>query len=79
MGVIILALIGFLAWREKEIRQERKELMTAALTKDPVAYRIAATPPSKEPEQPAAPEFMPTTEMTDDEFFEAIKKNNEVN
>ena len=77
MGVIILALIGFIAWREKETRHERRELMTGALTKDPVEYRIAATTPTKE-EKPQAPaEFMPTTEMSDEEFFEAIKKSNE--
>lgn len=81
LGLIIFSLIGFIGWREKHFSQERKDLVAGILAKDVNEYKFAVTPPKKEkketPEEP--PEYVSTSSLTDEEFFEAIAKGNKVN
>lgn len=81
LGLIIFSLIGFIGWREKHFSQERKDLVAGILAKDIEEYKFAVTPPVKEKkEQPQEPpEFVATSALSDEEFFEAIRKGNEVN
>lgn len=80
LGLIIFALIGFIAWREKHFSQERKDLIGGILSKDATEYKFVTTPPQKkEKKEPVLPEFMDEHSLTDEEFFEAIKKTNEPN
>jgi hypothetical protein len=79
LGVVILALIGFVAWREKHFVEEKKQLMAFKLSENAVEFKIATEKPQKVQEEEIPSEFIPTNALTDDEFFEAIKKSNEIN
>lgn len=76
-GLIIFALIGFIAWREKHFTEERKQLISGILSKDVQEFTIATQVPSKKPEPQIPPEFIPESDLSDDEFFDAIKKSQE--
>jgi hypothetical protein len=78
LGVVILALVGFIAWREKLFVQEKKDLLAAKLSENATEFKILTTPPRKEEKTEEVPsEFVPTSALSDDEFFEVIKKSNE--
>ena len=82
LGIIIFALIGFIAWREKHFANERHDLIAALLSRDATEYKITSTPATQEREivTPATPSpFIDEHALSDDEWFEAIKKTNEAN
>jgi len=81
LGLIIFSLIGFIGWREKHFSQERKDLVAGILAKDVREYKFAVTPPVKEKKEVTQepPEYVSTSSLSDEEFFEAIRKGNEVN
>lgn len=78
LGIIILALIAFIAWREQHFSLERKDLIAGVLSKDIHEFRIATTPIDKKKEEPKTPsDLVEEQSLSDEEFFEAIKKSNE--
>ena len=81
LGIIVLSLIGFIAWRERQFHQERKDLIAGVLSKDLKDFQIAIAPPEKKGEKEATiPSEWVSEETLDDEaWFKAIKKTNEAN
>jgi hypothetical protein len=77
LGVIILALIGFITWRERHFLDEKRQIMAFKMSDTVTEFRIATEKPKKDEEAKVPSEFVDEQSLTDDEFFEAIKKTNE--
>jgi hypothetical protein len=76
LGIIILALIGFIAWREKHFVSEKQQLMAFKLSETATEFKIVTEAPKKEEPTKVSSDFIEEQSLSDDEFFEAIKKSN---
>lgn len=63
--------------KDRTIKEERNQFITALLSKDSQEFAIAQKIIEKKPEEPAKPpEFIPETELSDEDFLKNIKKIN---
>ena len=76
-GVIMVGLMGLLVYEKWENRRERSKLINALLAKSPEQFRDLELADKVKPiEAPTKvePEFIPESEVDDEEFQEMIKK-----
>ncbi len=77
LGLIILALIGLLAWEKNENKKERSKWLNALIAKTPEQYRDLELTEKVKPIQPQVktePELMPESEISDEKFSELINE-----
>ncbi len=80
LGLVILALLGYIVWKDHQIGKERRELLNAVLSKTSIEFATANVITEKqEDKEETPPDFVPQESLSDDEFVEAINKNNELN
>ena len=77
LGLIVFALIGFIAWREKHFVSEKQQLMAFKLSETATEFKIVTEQPKKEEPAKIPTDYIEEQALSDDEFFEAIKKSNE--
>lgn len=78
LGLIILALLGYIVWKDKHFAKERRELLNAVLSKNAVEFATANQITEKvEEKEEEQPEFILQDNLSDDEFIEGIRKDNE--
>ena len=77
LGLIIAALLGFMAWERHETKKERTKWINALLAKTTEQYRdlelTDKVKPIETPKVEKAPEFVPESDITDEQFKEQIK------
>lgn len=81
LGMIVLALLGYVIWKDHHFSTERRELLNAVLSKNSIEFATAnkiSEPQEEKPEEPQ-PDYVSQDGLSDDEFIEAINKNNEEN
>ena len=76
LGLIVLALLGFLAWQEYSNRRERAKFINALIAKTPEEFRDLELTEKVEPIKPNTqpPEFVPEQDIPEEQFNEMIKK-----
>ena len=78
LGIIILALIGFITWRERHFLEEKRQIMGFKLSQTATEFRLVTENPKKDKDEPKIPsDFVEEQSLSDEDFFEAIKKSNE--
>ena len=78
LGVIILFLLGYIAYLEYQFKKERKDLLRAIMAKDLTEMTIAEnTDKQVKRELPLPPTVVESTELSDDEFDKHIKEVNQ--
>lgn len=78
LGVIILALLGYIAYLEYQFKKERKDLLRAIMAKNLTEMTIAEgveKQAKREPQPP--PTVVESTELSDEEFDKHIKAINQ--
>lgn len=77
-GGIIIILLAFTVVKDREHAKDRRQLITALLSRNSTefAHAEAVIEVDKDKEPVPAP-FVDETSLSDDDFFEAIKKTNE--
>ena len=73
--VVIIALLGKIAWSDYQDRKERAKLINAIVAKTPEQFRDIefvdkVQPPKMEPQQS---DLISTSQLTDQEFMEHIE------
>lgn len=77
LGFTNIALLVALFLKDKNSRDERNQLITAFLSKTPEEFAVANKIIEKEPPKDTPPpEFVPEQELSDDDFFKTLAKNN---
>lgn len=76
LAAVIAALLVFIYLRERAFIEERREFMTAFLSKNSIEFSTAESiaKPKKDKKKETQREFVPTNELSDEEFFKAIEK-----
>lgn len=79
LGIIVLALIGYIVWKDKHYGQERRELLNAVLSKTSIEFatanKIGESVDEKKKEE--LPDIIDQDQLDQKEFEESIKKTNE--
>lgn len=79
LGLTIIALFGILVWEKYENKKERAKWMNALIAKTPEQYRdLELTEKVKPiiPQKPSEPEFIPESDLTDEQFKDLLKEQN---
>lgn len=77
LGITNIALLVALFYKDKTAKEERNQFITALLAKTPEEFAVATKiVESKPQEEQKPPEFIPEGELSDDDFFKTIAKNN---
>lgn len=75
LAVVIVALIGFIAYEKYEMRKERNKYINALLSKDAVQLRdLEFVDKIKLPKEEPKDNLVAAEEMTDQEFTEHIRE-----
>ena len=76
LSVVIVALIGFIAYERYEMRKERNKYINALLSKDAVQLRdLEFTEKLKMPKEEKVPnDLVDTKDLTDEQFMQQIKE-----
>lgn len=77
LGIIILALLGYIVWKDHHFSNERKILLNAALSKTSIEFATANKITEKEEEkvEESLPEFISQDTLDDDEFVAGLRKS----
>lgn len=80
LSAVIVALLAFIYIKDRDHTQDRRQLINAVLSKNSGEFAhaelVVAKPKDKETK--ATPgEFVNEIDLSDDDFFDAIKKSNE--
>lgn len=80
LGLIILALLGFIGYQEWSNRKERSKYLNALISKTPEQFRdlelTEKVKPINPPDQTVS-DFIPEGELSNEDFIKSI--NNEAN
>lgn len=78
LAIVIIALIGYIAYEKYEMRKERNKYINALLSKDAAQLRdLEFVDKLKLPkEEKLSDDFIPAEDLTDKEFDKFIKENN---
>jgi len=80
LGLLIFSLIGFIVWREKHFMQEKQQLISLKLSENVSDFKFSTAPVSKEKKiVELSADYMEEQSLSDEDWFEAIRKTNEVN
>jgi hypothetical protein len=71
---IILALIGFLFYKEKQHQEIIKEILASKLSKDIFEFKSAIEKPKEEETEKEEEEVVPIEEAPAEKLLEALKK-----
>ena len=76
LSVVILALIGFIAYDKYEMRKERNKYINALLSKDAAQLRdLEFTEKLKIPKEEKVPnDLIDTKDLTDEQFMEQVRE-----
>ena len=77
LGIIILVLFGYLAWQDYNNRKERGKFINALMAKTQEGFRDLELTDKVEPIKPPVPQppqFVPESDLTDEEFEEKVLK-----
>ena len=78
LGIIILALLGYIAYLEYQFKKERKDLIRAIMAKDLTEMTIAESVDKQAKRKlPLPPAVVESTELSDEEFDKHIKEVNQ--
>lgn len=75
LGLIVLSLIGYIVWNEREHSKKESKYIKAILAKDLTEMVEAEMAEDTDPLDDTPPEFMPVEQLSDEAFAEHIKKN----
>lgn len=74
-GIIILALLGYIVFKDYQVGKERRELLTAVLSKNSIEFATATKIVEKEePKEEVQPEFISQDSLDTDEFVAGLRK-----
>ena len=74
LGVVILALLAFTAFKERLFQEERNKYINAMMSKSSQDFRDLELTSKVQPITPTQPEFTAESELDDEAFMEQIKE-----
>ena len=80
LGIIILALLGYIAWKDYHFGRERVTLINAILSKTSIEFATAnkITEKQEEPKEEAPPEYISQDGLSDEEFVAGLRKSSSI-
>ena len=77
LSLVIAALLGLMAWERHETKKEQAKFINALISKSAEQYRdlelTDKVKPIETPKVNTPPEFIPESDLTDEQFKEQIK------